>query len=59
MVTPSPYHNLTVPFSMFETDDGKRTITEIVANSVDFLDTKPANYEPQEETPLSDDEVPF
>jgi single-strand DNA-binding protein len=44
----------------FETDDGNRTITEIVANGVDFLDPKPANQEPREETaPLSDDEIPF
>jgi single-strand DNA-binding protein len=44
----------------FETDDGNRTITEIVANGVDFLDPKPANQEPREEAaPLSDDEIPF
>lgn len=44
----------------FETDDGNRTITEIVANGVDFLDPKPANHEPGEEAaPLSDDEIPF
>ena len=44
----------------FETDDGNRTMTEIVANGVDFLDPKPGNHEPREEAaPLSDDEIPF
>ena len=43
----------------YETDDGKRTITEIVANSVDFLDPRPANQEPEDETPVTDDEIPF
>ena len=43
----------------FETDNGSRTVTEIVANGVDFLDPKPNNQEPKEETPVSDDEIPF
>ena len=53
----------------YEADNGNRTITEIIANTVDFLDPKPA---PQEgapapngkvptngEAPASDDDIPF
>ncbi|MBN1850692.1 MAG: single-stranded DNA-binding protein [Deltaproteobacteria bacterium] len=44
----------------YETDDGSRTVTEIVANSVYFLDPKPANQEPKvEESSIPDDDIPF
>ena len=44
----------------YETEDGgPRTITEIIANSVDFLDPKPAENGPREEAPILDDEIPF
>ena len=43
----------------FEAENGSRTVTEIVANSVDFLDPKPSNGEPREEAPIADDEIPF
>lgn len=49
----------------YETGDGiRRTVTEIIANSVDFLDPRPANGEAPtpEGNPSSDelyDEIPF
>ena len=53
----------------YETESGSRSITEIIANSMDFLDPKPTNNEPQKtptqnkeplmsEETISDD-VPF
>ena len=47
----------------FETKDGEsRTVTEIIANSVDFLDPKPSNQEPKNEgenASFPDDDIPF
>ena len=43
----------------FESGNGNRTITAIVANGVDLLDPKPTNQEPKGEAPVSDDEIPF
>jgi len=43
----------------YETENGNKTITEIIANSVDFLDPKPSDNDPREETPIPDDEIPF
>ena len=47
----------------YETQDGEsRTITEIIANSVDFLDPKPTGNDadgPRKETPVPDDDIPF
>ncbi|MBW1928861.1 MAG: single-stranded DNA-binding protein [Deltaproteobacteria bacterium] len=43
----------------YETEDGNRTITEIIANSVDFLDPRPSDNGPREEAPIPDDEIPF
>jgi single-strand DNA-binding protein len=50
----------------YETDGTNRTITEIIANSVDFLDPKPADQEakpvgeePTQNASSSDDDIPF
>ena len=43
----------------YERDGETRTLTEIIANSVDFLDPKPSDNGPREETPIPDDEIPF
>lgn len=45
----------------YETNGENRTVTEIIANSVDFLDPKPANQGPKgEDTSVpDDDEIPF
>jgi len=44
----------------YETENGNKTITEIIANSVDFLDPKPSDNGLQgEQTPIPEDEIPF
>jgi single-strand DNA-binding protein len=44
----------------YEANGEPRTVTEIVANGVDFLDPKPANQEPKAEgSTVPDDEIPF
>jgi len=45
----------------FETEGGNRTVTEIVANGVDFLDPKPTNasQQPKEEATIADEDIPF
>ena len=43
----------------YETENGNKTITELIANSVDFLDPKPSDNDPREETPIPDDEISF
>jgi single-strand DNA-binding protein len=49
----------------FETKDGEsKVVTEIIANSVDFLDPKNSNHEPRntnnnEDAAMPDDDIPF
>ena len=43
----------------FENDDGNKTVTEIVAHSVDFLDPKPTNNKPKETSAVPEDDIPF
>jgi len=43
----------------YETDDGKRTITEIVAASVEFLDPKPRAETSSPAEPVDEDDIPF
>jgi single-strand DNA-binding protein len=49
----------------YESDNGSRIITEIVANTVDFLDPKSGiqepreSQEPNEQTTFMDDDIPF
>ena len=46
----------------YEREGETRTLTEIIANSVDFLDPKPMGNDadgPRKETPVPDDEIPF